>query len=358
VSDRREVSARGLTPAAVAHLTRDALGTIDFAALGPVKKLLKQYFSDQPWTPADDEALAALVGAGAGWWQYDLDEDLRLEFGWRDGAFRIEVAPRAGRGDTFTSPVVPEATPNPRTIRFVTPPIHDGASRWYDSAAGVDDPRVARLFSDFEDVANILVGPSFVAVGVLHPDRWEQLLDPMLRAITTEFASTTPSEDPLGAPDPESTTTRGAHSRSEVAHGPTALEQAWKELGSLRPDDPEELDRIRAAAASPNTSYRQVAARLFVNAETDLAAAEWGRLLGDPSRSVRRATVDAMVDAGRAALRPLFERAVADTDAWTRWKALRGLVDLGVEPSRAVIAPLAEDPDFRVRLEAATALRL
>jgi HEAT repeat protein len=55
-------------------------------------------------------------------------------------------------------------------------------------------------------------------------------------------------------------------------------------------------------------------------------------------------------------LRPLLEHALGDTDAWTRWKALRGLVDLGVEPSRAAISPLAEDPDFRVRLEAAGAL--
>ena len=34
---RREIAARGLTPDAVAHLTRDALGTIDFSVLAPVK---------------------------------------------------------------------------------------------------------------------------------------------------------------------------------------------------------------------------------------------------------------------------------------------------------------------------------
>jgi HEAT repeat protein len=37
-------------------------------------------------------------------------------------------------------------------------------------------------------------------------------------------------------------------------------------------------------------------------------------------------------------------------------EALRGLFDLGAEPSRAAIAALADDPDFRVRLEAARAL--
>ncbi len=65
-----------------------------------------------------------------------------------------------------------------------------------------------------------------------------------------------------------------------------------------------------------------------------------------------------MVDANRPALRPLFERALADPDAWTRWKALRGLVELGIEPSRDALSALATDTDFRVRLEAANALRV
>jgi HEAT repeat protein len=64
-----------------------------------------------------------------------------------------------------------------------------------------------------------------------------------------------------------------------------------------------------------------------------------------------------MVDAERPALRPLLEQALDDADAWTRWKALRGLVDLGIEPSRAAVSRLIADPDFRVRLEATTAMR-
>ena len=64
-------------------------------------------------------ALAALVGAGDGWWRHELDNDLELEFGWRDGAFRIEPAPRHMFGETFAGPVVPEATPNPRTGIFL-----------------------------------------------------------------------------------------------------------------------------------------------------------------------------------------------------------------------------------------------
>ena len=200
---------------AVAHLTNDALGRIELDHLAPVKKLLKQFFSDAPWTSSDDEALADLVGPGNGWWRYDLDDAFNFAFGWHDGAFRLELSTTDEAGsspdeaeaqpappildDAFAGSVVPEATPNPRTIRFITGPIHTGPSRWYESAAQVDDPRVARLFSEFDDVANVLVGPDFVAVGIQRPDRWEQLLAPMLRVVEAEFprrrprATTTPA---------------------------------------------------------------------------------------------------------------------------------------------------------------------
>jgi len=70
-----------LTPAAVSHLTRDALGRVDIAALAPVKQLLKRYFSEGPWTVEDDDALADLVGPGDGWWRHELDDDFELAFG-------------------------------------------------------------------------------------------------------------------------------------------------------------------------------------------------------------------------------------------------------------------------------------
>jgi hypothetical protein len=354
---RCEVAARGLTPAAVTHLTRDALGGIELASLAPVKQLLKRFFSDGAWTAADDDALAALVGSGAGWWRHDLDDDFRIEFGWRDGAFRMHVDARPIRGEMFAGPVVPEATPNPRTIRFVTPPIHDGPSRWYASVSGVDDPRVATLFAEFDDVANVLVGPDFVAVGLHRPDRWEELLEPVLRAIAAGFASTRPQpEEPGGAGAGRAAGSVHTLDEPEPA-GRRALEQAWRELGSRRAEVAADLDQILAAAAAPDRARRQVAARLVGDADAEVATQTWGRLLGDPSRGVRRAVVDAMVDAERPELRALLEQAVQDSDAWTRWKALRGLVDLGPEPSRAALLPLVDDPDFRVRLEAARALR-
>jgi hypothetical protein len=289
VEGRQEVAQRGLTPAAVAHLTSDALGTIDFAVLGPVKKLLKQFFSDASWTATDESALAELVGAGEGWWRHDLDDDYRLELGWRDGAFRIEVAPRHLSGDTFAGPVVPEATPNPRSIRFITPPIHDGPSRWYESAAGVDDPRVSRLFAAFDDIANVLVGPDFVAVGLHRPDQWEPIFDSMLRAITTEFASAPADLDSLDATKAEATAE--SPSRAETGRDGGRLERAWKALGGLRPDNPDDVARILDAAASTDSADRQVAARLLEHAAADVSEREWSRLLADPSRGVRRAVV-------------------------------------------------------------------
>jgi HEAT repeat protein len=70
---------------------------------------------------------------------------------------------------------------------------------------------------------------------------------------------------------------------------------------------------------------------------------------------VRRSVVDTIVDAHCERLRPLLEQALDDSDAWVRWKAVRGIAALGAEASRGAIEAHAADPDFRVRLEAARA---
>ena len=101
---------------------------------------------------------------------------------------------------------------------------------------------------------------------------------------------------------------------------------------------------------SPSVKSRRAAVG---DAEPEIADAAWAQLLDDPSRSVRRAAVDAMVDAERETLRPVLERALLDSDAWIRWKALVGLAALDIDPSRDAVTPLAGDTDFRVRLEAA-----
>jgi HEAT repeat protein len=317
--------------------------------------------------------MAALIGPGEGWWRHELDGGIQIAFGWRNGVFRIELGGIKGTdaqpsdadasvglpisGATFEGTAVPEVTPNPRTIRFVTGDLHTGPSRWYESATQVDDPRVARLFAEFEDVANVLVGPDFVAVGIRRPDRWEQLLDPILRVIDAEFHS--PLANQVAAPGSRDQVQRAAVDAMGASPAPTrtALDRAWGELRDLNPQERADLERVLAAAVGPDVATRQVAARLLIDADDDVAIGIWRDLLGDPSRSVRRATLDAMVDAGRPALRALFERALADSDAWTRWKALRGLADLGVGSSREAVAALATDNDFRVRLEAARVLR-
>ena len=247
--------------------------------------------------------------------------------------------------------MVPEATPNPRTIRFAVGPIHDGPSRWYEHAGAVDDPRVAQLFAAFPDIANVLVGPDFVAVGLLHAHAWDELLGPVLRAVEQAFR----------AGEPEAAAATGAAasaSRSEPKRArDEALDRAWRELGALRGDDPEEAARILAAVSAPDAATRQVAARLLTGVDPAVAHAQWAQLLVDPSRRVRRATLDAVVDSAREDLRPLLERALRDADAWVRWKAVRGLAELGVAPSREAVGALVEDADVRVRLEVSAALR-
>ena len=92
---------------------------------------------------------------------------------------------------------------------------------------------------------------------------------------------------------------------------------------------------------------------LLADVDPRVARGHWARLVVDPSRSVRRAAVDTMGDATREELRPLLETALGDADPWTRWRAVRGIAQLGAGASRAAVADLATDPDFRVRLEAA-----
>lgn len=367
---RRLVVERNLVRAAFEHLTVDAFLTLPFEALGPTKAALKRFFSLEPWGPEDEAALAAAVGPGDGWWRRELDDDLTLEYGWGPSGFTVAVAGgeplppaavppdegRAGLAATFDGPVVPEATPNPRTVRFQVEGVHDGPSRWYPSAAaGDDDPHVARLFAEFGEVANVLVGPDFVAVSLQRPGDWERLLQPVLAVVAEEFAGVTEGAVAVELP---ATGSPSPPRSSSTPHRSTQLDQAWQELGSLRPgSSPQDLARVEAAATGEDRFHRQVAANLLREADPDVAAARWEWLVRDPARSVRRATVDAMVDVGREQLRPLLEAALADADAWVRWKALRGLVELGVDGSRAAVAACAEDPDFRVRLEVASALR-
>ncbi len=369
---RARVVEHGLVRDGFAQLTPVVVGLgLSLDALGPVKQLQKRFFSDAPWTVADDEALADAVGPGDdGTERFELEPGLSLSWGWEGGRFRLRVAgdtpvPSPARNDpaavdlgaTFDGVVVPEATPSPRTIRFATPPIHHGASRAYPSAAAAtDDPPVARLFDAFDAVTDVLVGPDFVAVTIARPDRWESLLEPMLRTVTEEFAGdgqTEPGEPTAPAGPVAGADTGAGTDRATDRRPPRRLEIAWTDLGALRADQADDLDRILAAARADEPARRQVAAVLLAGAPADVASAEWARLLDDPSRMVRRSAIDTIVDADRETLRPLLERALDDSDPWVRWKALRGIATLGADASRAAVEAHAADPDFRVRLEAA-----
>ncbi|HLM17463.1 MAG TPA: HEAT repeat domain-containing protein [Acidimicrobiia bacterium] len=373
---RALVVAHGLAAKAFAQLTPvvTELG-LSLEALGPVKQLQKRFFSDAPWTADDDKALADAFGPGVdGISSFELEPGLTLLWGWEDGRFRLRVAgderasdddpptsdpptadpPAAEFGDLFDGVVVPEATPSPRTIRFATPRLHAGPSRAYASAVAATDPRVARLFADFDVVTDVLVGPDFVAVTISRPDRWERVLGPMLHLVNEAFV-----DGDEESPAPARTTTTSLTPASDPeragagrARPPRRLELAWAEHGALRTDRAEDLDRVLAAAQDGDAARRQVAAALLADAPADVAAATWSQLLGDSSRMVRRSVVDTVVDAGREELRALLEQALDDTDAWIRWKALSGIGALGAGPSRRALEPRVADPDFRVRLEA------
>ncbi|HVM05784.1 MAG TPA: HEAT repeat domain-containing protein [Acidimicrobiales bacterium] len=367
--DARTLAAeRGLVPRAVAALTSRALGALAFEALGPTKGLLKRFFSAQPWDERDDAALADAVGPGEGWWDEPLDDDLVLSFGWVEGRFRLRVE---GGGDaredaspltdalaaTFDGDVVPEATPNPRTLAFRTGAVSAGESREYRSRSQADDPRVARLFETSDDVAGVLVARDFVAVTVRRPDRWPELLAPVLAVVSEEFAGGDRAAAAPGRPGMAALHREAAARAGRTSRVPSRLDRAWADLAGVRADDAGGVERLLAAAASPEAALRQVAASRLGEVAADVSAGAWARLARDPSRTVRRAAVDAVVDAGRQDLRPLLEHALGDADAWVRWKALRGLAELGTAPSRPAVEPLLEDPDFRVRLEARSALR-
>ncbi|HEX2849504.1 MAG TPA: HEAT repeat domain-containing protein [Acidimicrobiales bacterium] len=380
MEERALVAERGLVPRAAVALATKAFTSVPFENLGTAKALLKKYFSAEPWTAVDDRALASAVGAGEGFFTEALDDELQVSFGWVDGRFLLRAEPATpqaaedvaasaagveGHADlarTFDGAIVPEATPNPRTLAFRTGPIHDGASISYSRAGAAGDPRVGRLFDSFSDIASVMVARDFVAITVRRPDRWEPILAEVLDVLNAEFpATSTDSDPPAPPPGGGPAMVRGAEGvgpRShDVERAASALERAWAELGSLDAAQPDGLARLLTVGRGDDVAGRRVVANRLGEAPPDVAAGEWRRLVDDRSRLVRRAAVDAIVDAGREELRPLLEHALADGDAWVRWKALRGLADLGVLPSRALVAPLASDRDFRVRLEAAAALR-
>jgi hypothetical protein len=346
---RAAIAARELVATASGYLTADVAMNLDFESLAPFKQLLLQFFSPAPWTDQQAARLDALVTPHVtdGWWEHDLGGGITLRHGIRDGSYVLWVSGGAGAAPSifdriFDGPVVPEATPHPRKVKFVvggTP----APGVWYrrGDEDAPDDPRVKRLFAE-PDVTDVMVAGDFVTVGIGPRSPWEQRLEPLLALVEELFA-----QSGAAAAPPERT-------RQElmIEAGRSAAVAAPEELHLLDPDDPDHQARLLAALGAEDRNLRRIAvAVLGESSDAGPRAQAVRRGLEDRSLQVRRTALDAAADTGDEFFRPVFERALADLDPWMRWKAVRAIGDLGAEPSRSALESVAEDPEFRVRFE-------
>ena len=231
----------GLTAAAVNAIT-PLMGSVAFEELGKVKRLLKQFFSDQPWGPNDEKALADAVGAGDGSVEQALAPGLWVRAGWTESGFHLDVEGRLDAGgssepppdlaSTFEFGVVPEATPNPRTLRFATARSQQAVSRSFRRGDPIDDGRVEQIFDALPEAIDVLVGPDFVAISLDRPSRWPGALEVALRVVGQSFGGVD-GEEPQPRTDggPSAMVGRSA----ATARPQTGLDTAWAELGHLHP---------------------------------------------------------------------------------------------------------------------------
>lgn len=351
---RTEVANLELVAVASNHLTEEVAIHLPFHILIPFKNALKRFFSAAPWGPEDATRLSDLVTPhlAEGWWEHDLGHGLRLRHGIREGRYEIEVV-----GTTvsetpsmferaFAGPVRPQPTPHPRKVKFDVGG-EPAPGVWYRRGEEVDDPRVATLFEDL-DVTDVMVAGDFVTVGLIGSASWEERLEPVLRRVTDLFW------------------TGAGRSRPRRTREDLIDEAGHLSLASMRPEDlhlmnpdRDEHRQVLVAALDSAEARRRRAAVVTLALSADEAVAKAALVTGyaDASRLVRRAAVDAAADLEDEAYRPLFEDALFDTDPWIRWRSVRALADLGSERSSEMLILATADEDFRVRFEAAAALR-
>jgi hypothetical protein len=327
-------------------LTADLYRNVEFGRLATVKELLIRFFSKAAWSDDDEVELGRLLpDPNGGWWEHDLGNGLRLAHGFRHGRYRLWVSGGGVRRGSifdrvFSGPVLPEATPNPRHVRFViggTP----GPSTWYRAHDEADHPAVVQLLAD-PDITDVLVAGDFVTVGLRRPSLWEERLDDILQSVTELFWVPGRKQVELDTP-----------TRDELVAGRTG-----SELHLLDPDDPPSRQLLLEARNSPNHQTRRMAiATLAQSTDEDFAVQCLLEGFRDRSRPVRRTVIDVGVDLESPQLRRLFEGALDDADPWIRWKAIKGLEAIGLGPSREAVARLGEDDDFQVRFQVAAALR-
>ena len=352
---RAAIVAQNLFGAASGYLTADIAVFLPFESLTPFKNLLKQFFSTSDWSAADEEALDETVAASAarGWWEHDLGGGIVLGHGFREGRYHLWVSGASGSRHSifdriFAGPVVPEATPHPRKVKFA----FGGTSSpgvWHrrGDAEPPEDVRAKRLLDEL-DVTDVMVAGDFVTIGLAGRASWEERLDPLLALVTELFADV---EADLKSPD---------RTRDELIQeaGRLHLADADAELHLLDPNDREHRERLTSALDHPDARTRRVAVALLAEATEQLtshSAIERG--YADDSRIVRRTAVDAAADTADVSLRSFFEEALDDGDAWIRWRAVRAIRDIGLDGSRGRIELLVDDTEFRVRFEAESVLR-
>jgi hypothetical protein len=249
------------------------------------------------------------------------------------------VAPAAAdaAGDelvrSFELPIVPEATAQPRVVRFLTGPGSGGQTGWVRSADATRDDRVQRVLRTFVDVTGVLLGTGFVAIELGDEHRWDDLLVPLLELVTDTFV---PPRPPAG-PDRQ-------------------MERARAEFAGVNPQTARGLGRVRDALTSPDPAVRQVAVTLVEHDDPFSAERAWRIALDDTNRGVRRAAIVAMARAEQEQLRGLLERGLGEADACARYHAVAGLARLGADRSHPNLERALEDNDARVRLAARLAL--
>ncbi len=345
---RAAIASRDLVATASGYLTGDVAAHIPFEDLAAFKDLLKRFFSTEPWRAEDDAALAGLVTEPVAWVEHDLGGGITLAYGTRDGGFAM-TAGGAGSGApslfdrAFEGPVVPEATPHPRKVRFATGGT-PAPGMWYRRGDSIDDEGVQRLFAE-PDVTDVMVAGDFVTVGI---DRsWEDRVEPILALVTELYGGDE------GVEAPERTREELLAEAGHVAHA------AHDELHLLDPNDAGHRARLGAALDEESAAVRRVAVAILAESDDPAvrrSAVERG--FADGSLRVRRTALDAAADTGDEQFREVFERAAADDpDPWSRWRAVKALGALGVGPSRSVVESALHDDEFRVRFEAERVLR-
>ncbi len=345
---RAAVAELGLIGEASQHLTSEIAMHLPFEALGQFKNALKQFFSRAKWTPADEARLSALVTPHVpeGLWEHDLGEGITLTHGIVEGIYLIRVSGEAAPGASifdraFSGPVLPEATPHPRKVKFQIGG-KPAPGVWHRRGEEVADERVIALFGD-DDITDVMVAGDFVTIGLARHASWEERLDPLLERVTELFWSGQGSAAPARTRD-ELLEEAGRLSVAEVRP---------EDLHLMDPDRAEHRALLIAALDADDPRHRRAAvATLALSGDSDVAKAAVVTGFREDSRIVRRTALDAAADLEDEAFRPLFEEAIFDRDPWIRWRSVRAISAIGVGSSEEKIALAAADEDFQVRFEA------